>query len=669
MSRSPARRAAARRGRLAAVALACLLASAGHAARADGGEGGGSGEGGDALVRGDRRAPPERTAASQRLEGRDLAQPGGSVAAALRAAPGVQTTRAGSAAELTTLQVRGAAGAETDVYLGGVRLNDELTGIADLSLVSLFSLAHVDLHRGSAPLGYPVPLGGALFLEPAWPRGAEGGVTLGLGSFGEQSLALRAGAGSAGSAQAVVGVRFAGADNDYEYLDDRGTRFVADDDRMLSRENADFESFELWAMGRIRAASNVRVELVAHGFEREQGVTGLSVIPARAARGESRRLLATALAVLPCPRSLSSAGCETRLGVSWLHTSLALRDPLRELGLGALRADSRAERFAPSAELRVPLGPEGRLLGRLGATVDRLMVTGSGSPGARRLAVGPALGAEWVPVGNLLLSLSGSLRASRTEERASESRVLPSGRLGLRWPARGALALRAGVARSLREPSLGELYGTSVIVRGNDALRPEHGIQGDLGVDAESELPGGAVTAAVTAFLHEAEDLIAYRRSGFLIRPYNVATARLSGLELSLRARWLERVTADVAVTLLDPRDTTALRQTVNDVLPFRARLVATGALGYEAPVTGGGLLAGWGVGVGGAHRSSRYADPAGLIVVPESTDLTLQGSLALKGGVAAKGAVENVLDERVFDTVGLPLPGRAFHLEVSKTW
>jgi outer membrane receptor protein involved in Fe transport len=60
-------------------------------------------------------------------------------------------------------------------------------------------------------------------------------------------------------------------------------------------------------------------------------------------------------------------------------------------------------------------------------------------------------------------------------------------------------------------------------------------------------------------------------------------------------------------------------------------------------------------------HRSSRYADPAGLIVIPDETVVDLETSASfLHRAMTARISFRNIFDQRQVDTVGLPLPGRS---------
>ena len=69
-------------------------------------------------------------------------------------------------------------------------------------------------------------------------------------------------------------------------------------------------------------------------------------------------------------------------------------------------------------------------------------------------------------------------------------------------------------------------------------------------------------------------------------------------------------------------------------------------------------------------YRSSRVADPAGLIVLEADGQLDLDGSMSfLDQRVALRGRLSNLINQRTFDLVGYPLPGRAGHIMLESWW
>jgi iron complex outermembrane receptor protein len=217
----------------------------------------------------------------------------------------------------------------------------------------------------------------------------------------------------------------------------------------------------------------------------------------------------------------------------------------------------------------------------------------------------------------------------------------------------------------VRVPTLGELYGMSAVVRGYDALRPESGVTADAGMRWSVPASGGARVfwGSAGAFSRWVDDLVGFVRSpqGF-VTPRNIERAHVEGLELEAGVSPLRWMFFDLAVTALDPRDTTPGRRLVNDVLPFQSRLVLAPRAAVESRTLHLGPVGRARAEVRWIYQSSRYADAAGLAVIPEQGAIDAE---VLAGGAderwTARLRAADLADSPRFDIVGFPLPGRSF--------
>jgi len=616
-------------------------------------------------------ASRDPTAASFVLRGAALERPGSSLPDVIERVPGVQVTRAGGAADLSTTSVRGASTAQTPVYLAGVRLDDELTGTVDLSTLPLWMLDRVEIYRGSAPVGADkLGMGGAIFLEPRIPRDTR--VRLGhtVGSFGERGrhAALSFGSDDAG---ALIAVRHARGDGDYEFLDDRGTRFDDSDDIERRRVNADHDELDVWTIGRLRHRG-ARLTTMANAFVRSGGAPGLQLPGAVAARYRLQRMMVAAAGDLPCQPG--RRGCNIELSSSLLSTRYRLDDPLHEHGAADVltsRGDRLAQRlrvrFHPFEQLRVSLGG-GQERSLLATNADATPIDRA----KRQLLRGDAdallqLGDDLQLVGVVALECHTTTSGDTSEACAV---LEPVGRLGARVQLARSVALLLNAGRYVRVPTLGELFGISVAVRGNSELEVEEGYNFDLGVSAQHDSDVIGAYGQLMGFARVAEQLIVFRRSSLgVVRPYNAASARVVGLELATGLQLWRIVHLGAAVTLLDPRDITDGRVIENDLLPFQSQLTAAPFFELVSPPWRRLSIDRATIGVRYHHRSERIADPAGLIVLDETNQLDLDATLELLDHVAVRGRLSNLLDQRSFDLLGYPLPGRAVHGMLEGWW
>lgn len=612
------------------------------------------------------REGSDPTPAVYRVTGEALERPGARMDDVLERVPGVQTRRRGGAADLASASVRGATSAQTPIYLGGVRLNDDLTGTVDLSTLPLWMLRRVSVFRGAAPIGADeLGIGGAIQLEPRLERGVHGRGALGVGSFGEREArgAVSFGDGDSG---ATLALRHRSSDGDFAFVDDAGTRFDDDDDLVRRRANADHAELDVWTVGRARLDGATLTTFV-NGFERRGGAPGLQLVGAERARSAQRRVIGGLSGVVDCG---ASWGCAVAVDVGVLSTRYRLSDPDRELG-GPRRSEQTGQRLTERVRwLFAPV--DGVHLG-LGGLLEqqRLGLDAGAAQRARRVRLRPETSVVWRVTDEVALAGVGALECHHTEaqlgEPLGEGRTCgvlePTGRIGGRVRPWRWLSFFGNVGRYLRVPTLGELYGASATVLGNAALVPERAVGVDAGLNAEGRAGPVTLWLQVTGFARWSDDLITYRRSSFsTLRPYNTDRARTVGAEVATGARAWDVIELGAAVTFLDPRDTSPEREVSRDLLPFSARLVAAPHVGIVSPAWGTVALDEAALRLSYLHRSSTVADPAGLVILSEQNLLDLDASLAFAEMVVVRGRVANLIDQRTVDLVGYPLPGRSFH-------
>lgn len=602
------------------------------------------------------------------VTGERLRAPGATAAEILRTQPGVQVADTGGAGALSTASIRGATAAQTPVYLAGVRLNDDVGGTADLSLVPLWLVERVEVYRGHAPLvADRLGIGGAIFFDPRRPRGPEAALGGLAGSFGTRGAWARAGTGDA-DASVLVALRLDRATNDFTYRDDRGTRFDTSDDATARRTNADVSTTDLWLLGSTRLGEG-RADLVVEHVAREQGVPGLALLPTRAARATLRRDLAAMTATVPCA---DDDRCSVSATSSALVTRSRYDDPLRELSLGATGLVTQGTRAEQSVAARIDVSDVVTLSPAARVAVERLSIEpeGAAASSASRVSSRVAFASETRLPARIVVRALAAEECHGTSRGRAEAcdDVATSGRVGVQWGG-APVAVLANAGRYVRVPTLGERFGVSGSVRGSEDLRSERGLTADVGVRGAVDLGAGASAYGdLFAFAQASDDLVAYERSALgYVRPFNVGRARLLGTEARARVSPVPPLLVEVAATLLDPRDTTPGRAAGNDILPFRSRLVLAPRveLGSRSlPVVSSARVEARYV-----HESSRYADPAGLVVVPAQGSLDVELEVrVLSSHLALRARLANLLDQARFDVIGYPLPGRAafFSAEVS---
>jgi iron complex outermembrane receptor protein len=194
----------------------------------------------------------------------------------------------------------------------------------------------------------------------------------------------------------------------------------------------------------------------------------------------------------------------------------------------------------------------------------------------------------------------------------------------------------------------------------------------ELGSRYQKSRPGGLPLFWIdlAGFARHSRNLVTYVRTaqGYL-HPLNRDRARSVGGELAAGVAPFAGLQLMAHLDLLDARDTSPSRVVKNDLLPFTSRAAAFVRARYEHEL---GLKALHSAALGAryAFQSSRFADPAGLAVIPAQRFFDLEAELtALGRAIVTRARISNLLDAQRFDVVGFPLPGRSFFLSTEVTW
>jgi vitamin B12 transporter len=520
-------------------------------------------------------------------------RPADDLAGVVSRAPGVNVRSLGGLGQFSAVAIRGSTSLQVPVFLDGAPLSGGDAGMVDLSTQPLDALARVEIYRGYVPIRYgSAAIGGAIELVGAVHRGpAKLWVAGGLGSF--LAREARLGFASALSKRLSIAARvgYAGSRGDFLYFDDGNTPLIPADDRTLVRRNNHYERVfaQLRLDGRFGGLSFAQQNLASWKL---QGVPGTASAPSTDASARSLTL-----------RSITRVRRELELPaahVEWVGSLTVddrmFRDLLGQVGLAAndQRALSLDGWLSPRLRAPVWTGAWIELVGELRGEwirVDERLHAGALASGdATRSRASAAVGAEleqWLFARrwSIAAGVRADLAASRfavapgqgefDDRGRDETTVGLTPRLGTKIVVLEGLDLRGSAGRYLRFPTLAELFGDRGYAVGNEGLRPESGTKLDGGLVLDRPLGASklALFAELAGFVTWSEDLIQWVRSGPVVRPINVAGARMRGLEAGVGLRAFGRDLAlDGAYTLLDSRNDTPELEQRGKPLPGRPR-------------------------------------------------------------------------------------------------
>jgi hypothetical protein len=411
---------------------------------------------------------------------------------ALDALPGFRVRRQGGLGGYSELSFRGARGSQVDIYVDGIRLNQDGDAAPDLSKWPLLWFTSLEARAGFGPEGSGT---GALARVDLSTRDESRANFQGrAGSFGAAEAALSAQAPVGAGWKLSVGAQGQGARNDYPYFSDNGTAYNPGDDGVVRMDNNAYRSRGVRAaLRREEAASRQTVSVLWLDSRKEY--PGIFPGDARAYTRRSDWLGAWRL-------ERFEGRLPWEIGLQARRFEDAYRDPGQSLGYLSYESARLSTSGEGDARARLQLAPRlgARADARLRAEETKPRVTpysaAYSSPDATRGEAQGGLAADLdlTPPGNRArthASASLEARGSLVRFRAEGLRSFPDTAAGLiaskdyrptalraslQWGT-GAQALRhtVGFQGRLEEraPTSGELLGDNVGVLSKMDLRPE----------------------------------------------------------------------------------------------------------------------------------------------------------------------------------------------------
>jgi len=616
------------------------------------------------------------TASGTSLQVQDRVAVPNSLGDVVREAPGTQVRSTGGLGSFSSVQLRGAEGEETLVLLDEIPLMTPDGGAFDLSTFPADLFERVDVFRGGAPvwLGSGA-IGGVLRLIPRKSHVARYEGLLGGGSFGTWRAEAGASAGQAEGLQVVSRAIVRGAQNDYLYLDDRGTRFDASDDIELRRKNAQFTD----ASGYTDVTApllNGRLHLLVLGNTRTGGFPG----PGSQPTPNIHRNTTRALLGLSWERKFR-VGQRLQLTAAFSYGHDRYTDLYGELGVSRRWStdDSSYRGFARVADtLQLFRWLEATFVGSYAldqyAWFDKFTFPAP-APSTRHEWVGALELAARGRVGSILFELRPSLRLdwSRAQLHANRGtsgpfdatrRVLaPTARLGLGVSPWSGLALTASVATGTRLPTMYELFGDRGLVPPSPDLKPVHAVTYDAGLtlkqpDETAPLYG---QLELRGFWQQRDNEIGnYRTAQYQVAHVNLSEVEQRGVEAGLLATGWDLLHLVGSATYM------ATQNALGKRLPLRPLWIAFLRSELRGRISGS-VVSDAGVSAELNHRGSVFADRANLAVIPACTTLAVGAGLGLwRSLLHATLRVEDLTDVRCTDLIGFPLPGRTLSMSIS---
>jgi iron complex outermembrane receptor protein len=571
------------------------------------------------------------------------------------------------------MSIRGSTAEQVVVLLDGIPLNTALGGGVNLGTLPLSNVESIEIYRSSSPNRFGVTgIGGVVNIKTKRARGTKDLLfQTHYGSF--ETFGINNFLGhKPGAIDYSIGLEYVQSENDFEFINDRGTPFNPDDDRRERRENNDYRGFD----GTFRWGydyGTFRLDVVDNFHISEQGLAGPIGALAKEARFSETRNLIT-----PKGEYLTEKGLKINFEPFYSYRLSELEDRKGEVGTGrqdthdvfqnigaqtileyalgryqlpSLLARYSRESFSPKDELSSVFVPSSkRTTSTLGLQNDILLFD-------ERLLLVPSL--KYDHVAN---DFAGETLIGKFEESVNKKRFDKLTRqFGAKLTPFPFLSLKGNIGVFYRFPSFFELFGNNGRVLGNPDLGPEKGFNRDVGLAfnwRHNDLPFGFSFETIY-FNNDVEDLIVLEQAtGQIARPRNVDDANIKGWEFVIRAQASKHFRLAANVTYQDSINRGPTKGKRGNRIPrtplIQSYMDATFAwkyfeLSYEFET-----------------MIDAYLDLANLAPAKDRFFHNLSLKYKPWENVTATFQVKNLTDELVEDFFNFPLPGRSFYFTVT---
>ena len=590
---------------------------------------------------------------SSEWEGKNL-----SLADILATYSGIQTRQRGGMGSFQNISIRGMQGNQIALAIDGVILPS--FGAADLGGIDLNLYEKIEIYKGFVPAKFAANgMGGVINLVSKSVAARGGKFYASYGSYNSRLLSVQANSPLTDSVFWLSNISYRASDNNFPYLNRRGTKYNTDDDFWTRRKNAGYSQISGNHSFRFvhKRNSVLRIE---HSSE-AGGIPGREDQETKTANSAKDAILAS-FEIEPQNEDfdfgfLAFAGIEKSMS-KWYY-------PLDKIGFAI---DERTE----SGLLLKNGGGQGSFyLGNdiikteLHAYLNyQYLESRNNSAMLSNYELSNSIfqtsfAGIFAPLDFFSIKADAASRFSKQKQESGKvsaffidreyrenSRNLNSGRISANFGRlNSAWSVFFAGGHYFREPSVFELFSTTFGILSNPNLKAEQGEQAEFGIYYKSK----KTRARATFFANRIRDCIIYHTSGSLSKPINTEGGEMYGIESELFAEPFKWLKISANATFQNPGD-----------LPNEPKEQYYSSMLFALPYS-------FELSLEGEAHSVIYRDRAKRKDVPENSfyhaGLSYKPTQKAKISFYAKnltgGEYQNIYD-------AFPTPGRIFSLNYS---
>lgn len=580
---------------------------------------------------------------------------------------GVQVRRSGGLGSFSQASLRGSDADQVLVFLDGILLNDASSGTLDLSSIALADVAEIQIYRGVTPMKFGrSSIGGAINIRTLRAvDGFKSHVNAGYGSFNSRQASAFAGHNT-GRWDYLISAGYLASDNDFKFVNNNGTKYNPEDDRVERRRNAQFDQYNILGKGGFEFSDKMRLDLMNQWFVKDQGIPNWNNSETNDADYDTaRNIFSTMLTA----NDLGSLQFNTRTRFDYLWKREQYRDLQSTIGLGKQDNIYCSNRYGGDFYIEQPgrwwvlklltdmhfedYTTEDRLYKKSATDSTRLSFNTNFEGDLLffqdRFILTPAV---------KLLYLDDDLKSGTSIfgtplQPQSKYQHYVNPQAGLKLLPTNWLTLKANVAEYVRVPTFFELFGDRGLILGNPDLKAETGLNVDGGFQIEWQGNDGwaqRFSGELSFFARDVRDMITFVYDARGIgRAVNISKARVDGVEASAQLEFLNFFRLVANITHLNTENLSELKAFYGKRLPGVWENSVLGRI--EAKYRQ--------VKVYGEYQvlSGLFYDSANLLPA-KNQDLINVGMSLLLEPFTLRFDVENIKNINYQDFNGFPTPG-----------
>ncbi len=633
------------------------------------------------------------------IHAEDLPSQATSIPEVLDQTVGVNVKQYGGLGSYSTISIRGSSSEQVVIYLDGILLNRAVSGVVNLADIPLDNVEKIEVYRGTSPARFGASgIGGVVnIITKKGEKDSSVNLSYMYGSFNTHKTNLFF-SRCFEKWHYNVFYNYTSSDGDFEFKDDRGTRYNRDDDREVRRQNNDFRSNDLLLKGGLELSSGYNLDVNIDTFTKDQGVPGIGSYQSEHARLKTFRNLSH-FKLSKDDFIIQDLYAESLFSYSFQRQKF--RDLQGEIGFG--RQDNRDETENFTGRLLLSYMPAEwnviTVLGEASAETfqsdDRL--ASLGDPGSvKRIGYLYGFTGQIRDAGNKKTKSEKQKRRSYTvsmedelylfndrllinpslkynyydndfkgrvpfssapvspDANTSESQL--TRKIGMVFNVVDAVRLKGNVGKYYRIPNFYELFGDRGAIVGNTTLKPEEGINWDAGLCITLKLPRVFIKSfnfEYSYFNNNVDNLILFiQNSQRTSIAMNISKAKITGHEFFWRLRFQWPLMISGNYTIQHAKDKSSVAYWRGNTLPGRPKhqlfnrvevLLGRVRIFHEIDFMGESFL---------DRANTREIDRRVLQNLGLSLKVNKHSTLSFE--------VKNITDERTEDVIGYPLPGRS---------